>query len=89
VSDGAGVGDDPIRRAVDHLYHVVQQEIGDRVKAETGEALSAASEQVATAERNRERFRYALYVFLQERDGPAGKGAPTPETLALIRDVLQ
>lgn len=41
-----------------------------------------------TAERNAERFRYALWVYLQERDGPAGPGAPTPETLKLIRETV-
>lgn len=41
-----------------------------------------------TAERMQERFRYALFVYLQERDGPAGSRAPTPETLALIRTLI-
>lgn len=39
--------------------------------------------------RNKERFRYALWVYLQERDGPAGTRAPTPETLKLIRELIQ
>ena len=41
-----------------------------------------------TAERNKERFRYALWVYLQERDGAAGVHAPTPETLKLIRELV-
>ena len=41
-----------------------------------------------TAERNMQRFRYALWVYLQERDGAAGVHAPTPETLKLIRELV-
>ena len=41
------------------------------------------------SERNKERFRYALWVYLQERDGIAGTHAPTPETLKLIRELIQ
>ena len=41
------------------------------------------------AERNKERFRYALWVYLQERDGIAGTHAPTPETLKLIRELIK
>lgn len=52
------------------------------------ELLAAEQERRATAERMQERFRYALFVYLQERDGPAGAGAPTPETLALIRSLI-
>ena len=41
-----------------------------------------------TAERHKERFRYALWVYLQERDGLAGIHAPTRETLKLIRELV-
>lgn len=50
--------------------------------------LRAEQEARETAERMQERFRYALFVYLQERDGPAGTRAPTPETLALIRTLI-
>ena len=43
----------------------------------------------AVAERNKERFRYALWVYLQERDGIPGTHAPTPETLKLIRELIK
>lgn len=52
------------------------------------EALAAEQVLRETAERHSERFRYALFVYLQERNGPAGIHAPTPETLALIRDLV-
>lgn len=50
--------------------------------------LAAANERVRVAERHREMFRHALWLYLQERDGAAGAGAPTPETLLLIRELI-
>jgi len=86
-----------IIRAVDAL----EAEQAARVEAAEAEAESCRLEaerlrgelhdlavRLDTAERMRERFRYALFVYLQERDGPAGRAAPTPETLALIRDLI-
>lgn len=50
--------------------------------------LELANERVRVAERHREMFRHALWTYLQERDGAAGSGAPTPETLTLIRELI-
>ena len=68
----------------------------ERERAETAEQirlLNARNEDLAArlvvAQRNKDRFRYALWLYLQERDGPAGTGAPTPETLKLIRKVIE
>lgn len=55
---------------------------------EAREDLRLEREARATADRHREMFRHALWRYLQERDGAAGSGAPTPETLQLIRDVI-
>lgn len=51
--------------------------------------LNRTREQLIVSERNRERFRYALWVYLQEKDGLVGSNAPTPETLKLIRELIQ
>ena len=64
---------DGLRSEIEHLNAALEREKAFR----------------ATAERNMERFRYALWVYLQERDGHAGVSAPTPETLKLIRELIK
>ncbi|HEY6018801.1 MAG TPA: hypothetical protein VIY48_02600 [Candidatus Paceibacterota bacterium] len=75
---------------IEALRAEAEQEI-DRFKRENELLRASVAEERKlreTAERNGERFRYALFVYLQERNGPAGIHAPTPETLALIRDLV-
>ena len=78
------------REAADHELAAMRQTL-----METERKLSAALDraQVAEvargeAERHEGMFRRALYTYLQERDGPAGTRAPTPETLNLIRKLV-
>jgi hypothetical protein len=72
---GHVVGNDEAnaRKEIDHL----------------SDLLERTREQLIVSERNRERFRYALWVYLQEKDGLVGSNAPTPETLKLIRELIQ
>lgn len=51
--------------------------------------VGVLTEQRDTALRHREMFRSALFVYLQERDGPAGVHAPTPETLREMRKLIE
>ena len=51
--------------------------------------LDKREKELGAAIRNKERFRYALWVYLQERDGLTGHHAPTPETLTMIRELIQ
>lgn len=57
----------------------------ERLNAEVGDLR----EKLKTAERWRDRFRYALWVYLQERDGVLGIHAPSLDTLKKIRELLE
>ena len=57
--------------------------------ARLADLLDKTRKQLEVSERNRERFRYALWIYLQEKDGLVGSGAPTPETLKLIRELIE
>lgn len=60
----------------------------ERVLAATRDELSVARKAREEAERHEGMFRRALFTYLQEREGPAGSNAPTPETLDLIRKLV-
>lgn len=72
------------RHQIDNDMKVMREEI-DRLQNRLDETKKA----LETSERNKERFRYALWVYLQERDGDNGVHAPTPETLTLIRELIK
>lgn len=71
-------------RELDDLIAYVQQ-----VESTADAAVAKERELRITADRHRERFRYALYVYLQERDGVLGVHAPSHDTLTRIRELLE
>ena len=75
-----------IQRELEDLRQYVEE-----VESKAAAEVAAEREARITADRQRERFRYALWVYLQERDRNGGEyagiHAPTPETLKLIREL--
>lgn len=75
---------------VNELEHLREQVA--QFEAETLTELRAERTAREIAERLQDRFRYALSVYLQERDRQSGEfagiHAPTPETLKLIRELV-
>jgi hypothetical protein len=66
----------------------IELERAVRLLEESQRKLEAERAARETVDRHKERFRYALWIYLQERDGLAGIHAPTPETLKLIRELV-
>jgi hypothetical protein len=75
-------------------YAAVQRELDELIayiealEANCEAEIAREREARITADRHRERFRYALYVFLQERDGILGIHSPSLDTLKLIRELV-
>lgn len=81
---------DGFATAAQQIYAGVARELGECVQLLEAAQRAVEQERATriTAERHKDRFRYALWVYLQERDGIAGIHAPTPETLKLIRELV-
>lgn len=68
----------------------------DKEREETRRQVEVLEAQVirlrkdlAITQRMRDRFRYALWIYIQERDGLLGVHAPSLDTLKRIRELLE
>lgn len=77
--------------AAEEAYEAVVRDLEEAASyfADFKQLLETEREARPTAERHRDRFRHALWTYLQERDGIAGIHSPTPDTLRRIREILE